>query len=172
MAEWNKNAKVMKYSKPDDDNNIALIGENIKRMGEVIGEVKKENLKFKTLEHVFDSRLHRSGSRDLKHIPAFSEGSSNIGLISKDFENDWIQSVVGNEYPKLAAALKSLEIIQKLTEDVENSLGSPSKDTLKSISEVVNSITDASQLTVSFDDLASKLKDVQESISASNIIPA
>ncbi|EFP12646.1 hypothetical protein CRE_29423 [Caenorhabditis remanei] len=172
MAEWNKNDKVMKYSKPDDDNNINFVGENIKNMGEVIGEVKKENLKFNTLEHVFDSRIHRSGSRDLKHTPAFSEGPSDIGLISKDFENGWIQSVVGKEYPKLAAALKSLETIQKLTEDVENSLGSPSKDTLKSISEVVNSITGASQLTVSFDDLASKLKDVQESISASNIIPA
>ncbi|KAF1759492.1 hypothetical protein GCK72_015959 [Caenorhabditis remanei] len=121
-----------RYAKPavnlydtKDDAIAGKVGENIKKLNDLAGKAKSALSTFHILNQLFIHRLHRSGNRELTLSAGFSNGFSNLQLISDDLRDQWVQSVVDGQAESLAKAMQQFKSFGEAIKSMDNSFALP-----------------------------------------------
>ncbi|CAL2027611.1 unnamed protein product [Caenorhabditis brenneri] len=137
--------KELSYNSTADDPIIKSLENSINVLATVLEKMWNDHEIIRILEKLYILRRHRSGNHDSKLIPAFSRDTSELGLISNDLTDSWVQAEVKGQASILEKAFQPFSALKEKTEKVERSIGTRTDASFTGINLVLSQIEYLSQ---------------------------
>ncbi|EGT32382.1 hypothetical protein CAEBREN_04907 [Caenorhabditis brenneri] len=137
--------KELSYKSKTDDPIIKSLEKSMNVLATVLEQMWNDHEIIRILEKLYILRRHRSGNQDSKLIPAFSRDTSELGLISNDLKDSWVQAEVNGQASILEKAFQPFSVLKEKTEKVDGSIGTSTDASFTEINLVLSQIEYLSQ---------------------------
>ncbi|EGT32520.1 hypothetical protein CAEBREN_08486 [Caenorhabditis brenneri] len=137
--------KELSYKSKTDDPIIKSLEKSMNVLATVLEQMWNDHEIIRILEKLYILRRHRSGNQDSKLIPAFSRDTSELGLISNDLKDSWVQAEVNGQASILEKAFQPFSALKEKTEKVDGSIGTSTDASFTEINLVLSQIEYLSQ---------------------------
>ncbi|CAL2044270.1 unnamed protein product [Caenorhabditis brenneri] len=171
MDSFNKKKTVFEFDSTAEKGTLKTLEGNMNKLDVVVKTMKDYSPKLDVLKQIVISRHHKRGNADLKYTSGFPNGFSDLGLVSNDLQDGWVQETLHGHANDIAVALKMLEAISNHFTAIDVTIVKHSKESFDAVSRIISEITELSKKTESFKSVFLKLSDVQTAASATDLIP-
>ncbi|CAO4368560.1 unnamed protein product [Caenorhabditis nigoni] len=170
LRKFENNAPKLGYVKSKDSPVMKKIGSNVGVLEAFGKSARALQSKIQSLHQIYTGRLHQRGNRQLSCTAGFTDGFSDLGLVSGDLKDVWVKGAVKGQSDSLAKALDQLGPLQLHTQAAASSLRLTDADK-SSLGSLTNLVASAAQTDSSLNDLSSSIEKFFIAKSISTISP-